>query len=374
MYPAKNVTLLIVDDDPNIIRALERQLRREEYTIYHADSGKSGLEILKKQDIGVVLSDFMMPEMDGIEFLKLVKQHKPHVVRVLLTAYGSTKNAMDAINETKIFGYLIKPWSSDILKETIQAAFQHYNLTRESEHFQRLTSEKNQQLSHMNVNLETLVRKRTFQLEEAIKEGVFMLSMAAEAKDDDTGEHLHRIQSLTQKISLGLDMSIQESEEISFFSIMHDVGKIHIPDRILQKQGPLNDEEWAIMRTHSVAGEKILGNKPFYKTAREIARSHHERWDGKGYPDGLKDQNIPLSARIVSVADVFDALTNKRPYKKAWPIEDALDEMKLLSGQAFDPEVLDVFLKIQTDEFEMNNKIVEGLNGARICSYNLAGR
>jgi putative two-component system response regulator len=142
-------------------------------------------------------------------------------------------------------------------------------------------------------------------------------------------------------------MSSEESEQISFFSIMHDVGKIHIPDSILQKPGPLTAEEWEVMQTHCIAGEKILGNKPFYQTAREIARSHHERWDGNGYPDGLKGESISLAARIVNVADVFDALTNERPYKSAWPVKEALAEMKTLSGKAFDPKILNVFIGLQ---------------------------
>ena len=127
---------------------------------------------------------------------------------------------------------------------------------------------------------------------------------------------------------------------------MHDIGKIHIPDNILKKEGPLNPSEWQIMRTHCIAGEKILGEKPFYQTAREIARSHHERWDGNGYPDGLSKNDIPLSARIVSIADVFDALTNKRKYKKPWPWETTINEMKSLSGKAFDPELIMLFLEV----------------------------
>ena len=173
-----------------------------------------------------------------------------------------------------------------------------------------------------------------------------MLAMAAEAKDDDTGKHVNRIQDLTKDICIGIGMSPDDSRLIGFYSIMHDVGKIHIPDKILKKPGPLTDAEWVVMKTHTIAGEKILGNKPFYKTAREIARSHHERWDGSGYPDGLKKEEIPLSARVVSIADVFDALTHERPYKAAWPLEDTLTEMKKLSGKAFDSEILDVFFKI----------------------------
>ena len=191
-----NRALLIVDDEQNVISSLNRQLRHDGYTIYAANSGSAGLELLKKNDIGVVLSDQVMPEMDGVAFLEAVKQQKPDTVRMLLTGQGSLKNAMAAINRSQIFGYLTKPWSPEVLNGTIAGAFEHYNLTVENKRLQQLTGKQNQQLSHINENLENLVRKRTSQLEEAVREGVVMLAVAAEAKDDDTGEHIHRIQGL----------------------------------------------------------------------------------------------------------------------------------------------------------------------------------
>jgi putative two-component system response regulator len=342
-----NRSLLIVDDEPNTISTLKRQLRRESYFIYSANSGDAGLKFLKENDIGVVLSDLMMPKMDGITFLEIARQIKPDVVRILLTGYGTLKNAMDGINRSQVFGYLTKPWSPEALSGTIEGAFQHYNLVQENKRLQKLTEEQNKQLNIVNENLENLVHERTLELEEAVREGVVMLALAAEAKDDDTGEHIYRIQRSTRDICAALGKSSKESERIAFFSIMHDVGKIHIPDSILQKPGPLTVEEWVVMQTHCIAGWKILGDKPFYQTAREIARSHHERWDGNGYPDGLKWDLIPLPARIVTVADVFDALTHERPYKKAWPLEEALAEMEMLSGKIFDPEILKVFFRIQ---------------------------
>jgi putative two-component system response regulator len=345
-----NQSLLIVDDEPSVISSLKRELRSEDYTIFSANSGVAGLDILKEHGIGVVMSDFMMPEMDGIAFLESVKQREPDAVRILLTGHGSLESAVAAVNRSQIFGYLTKPWSSDALKGIIERAFEYYNLTAENKRLQKLTYEQNEQLKLINDNLEDLVHKRTLQLEEAVREGIIMLATAAEAKDDDTGEHVYRIRDLTKQICKGLGLSQKECEEISFFSIMHDVGKIRIPDHILKKPGPLTGEEWTVMQTHSLAGERILGDKPFYQTAREIARNHHERWDGSGYPDGLKGDSIPLTARIVTVADVFDALTHDRPYKQAWSVEDAIKEMKMMSGKVFDPEILDVFLKIENDK------------------------
>jgi len=179
-----------------------------------------------------------------------------------------------------------------------------------------------------------------------------MRTIAAEAKNGNTGKHVQRICDLTCRICLKLGMSPQESGQIGFFSMMHDVGKIHIPDKILRKPGPLANKEWAVMKTHTVEGERILSRKTSYQTAREIARSHHEHWDGSGYPDGLKGKAIPVAARIVTVADVFDGLIHARPYKEAWPLKKVLAEMKRLSGKMFDPEILEVFLKMQQEEIK----------------------
>ncbi|MBW2339987.1 MAG: response regulator [Deltaproteobacteria bacterium] len=341
-----NKNLLIVDDEPNVLKSLKRELRHEGYTIYLANQGKAGLEILEKHDIGVILSDQMMPGMDGVTFLEAAKQQKPDVVRLILTGHRSLENAMAAINRSQIFGYLTKPWSSEGLKGAIARACEHYNLILQNKRLQELTDKQNKDLQQFNTNLEALVHDRTLQLEEAVREGVLMLAMAADAKDDNTGQHVQRISELTEGLCVRLGMSPEESERIGFFSMMHDVGKIHIPDNILRKPGPLTEQEWSVMKEHTIIGEKILGNKPFYQTAREIARSHHEKWDGSGYPDGLQGKAIPLVARVVAVADVFDSLTHERPYKKAWPVGKALKEVKRLSGRHFDPEIMEVFLNL----------------------------
>jgi len=347
----ENKSLLIVDDDSRTINSLSRELRRDGYTLFSAESGEAALTLARTREIGVVLSDQMMPGIDGITLLKTLKQEKPDVVRILLTGNGSLENAMEAINGSRIFSYLVKPWSPQLLKETVATAFRHYNLTVENRRLQKLTYQQNEKLKRINTDLDGLVYKRTAQLEDAMHEGIVMLSAAAEARDDATGDHIHRIRKETYNICKALGLSEKKSDQIGFFSIMHDVGKINIPDNILKKAGPLTEHEYAVMKTHTVAGEKILGTKVFYQTAREIARSHHERWDGNGYPDGLSREAIPLPARIVAVADVFDALTHARPYKRQWSKQEALTEMDRLSGSAFDPSVLDAFFQVQGMEW-----------------------
>lgn len=341
----ENQSLLLVDDDPHVLKSLGRELSPAGYRLFTAASAKEGLEIVKQHDIGVVLSDMSMPGMDGIAFLEAVAVISEDTVRVLLTGYGSHESAIEAINRSHIFGYLTKPWTPENLQATLAKAFVYANLRRENKRLQQLTTTQNEQLRFINEHLESLVRERTAQLEEAVNEGIEMLALAAEAKDDVTGEHIYRIRELTRQICTAL--GIAEAEQIAFFSVIHDIGKMRIPDSILKKKGPLTEEEWQIMQAHTRAGEKIMGNKTFYRTARLIARSHHEKWDGSGYPDGLRGEEIPLPARIVAVADVFDSLTHERPYKARWPAAEALAFMETQRGTHFDPTVLDVFLALQ---------------------------
>lgn len=192
----------------------------------------------------------------------------------------------------------------------------------------------------------TEMKQLQFQLKEASLEAIFMLSIACEAKDEVTGSHVRRVQHYSEAIARRLGLSEVEAEEIGYSSMMHDVGKLHVPDEILQKVGPLSQQEWSRMAKHPKDGVVILREKPFYATARAITANHHEKWDGRGYPDEKKGEDIPLEARIVTVADVFDALTTERPYKKAWSEEEALNELVAQKGRAFDPRVVDAFASL----------------------------
>jgi response regulator RpfG family c-di-GMP phosphodiesterase len=339
--------LLIVDDDLHVARSLVRALRSEDYPLFAAAGGDQGLELVARHEIGVVISDRMMPEMDGIGFLERVRGQSPDTVRILLTGNGSLESAMDAIERAQLFGYLLKPWSCQELRATVARGFDHYRLIRQNRALVEVTEHQNRRLSELNVNLESLVRERTRELEQTVRCGILMLAKAAEAKDDQTGGHVHRIQQLAESICIGLGMTTEEAEAIGLAAIPHDVGKIHVPDHILRKPDRLSADEWEIMKAHTRTGAAILGNHPRFRTAGEIARSHHERWDGRGYPDGLAGADIPEAARIVAVADVFDALVSRRPYKDAWPIARALAEIECLAGSAFDPAVARAFLAVQ---------------------------
>jgi len=195
-------------------------------------------------------------------------------------------------------------------------------------------------------HLEERIHERTVELREANMEAIYMLAEASDAKDEDTGAHIRRIEHYSRLMGLEMGMSAKEAEQLAYSSILHDVGKMHVPDHVLRKPGKLNDDEWVIMRQHTVAGERILSRKPFFQVARTIARSHHENWDGSGYPDGLKSSRIPLAARVVRIVDVYDALTSARPYKPAWTTSDAIKEIEDHHTRMFDPDLVRAFLQL----------------------------
>ncbi len=354
-------TLLLVDDEAAILNSLARELRGEGYRIFTATDGPSGLACLEGRDIGVVVSDQIMPGMDGIAFLEEVRRRRPDTIRIILTGHGTFEAASKAINHSHIFAYLTKPWISGDLRSTLRSAFDHYGLIMENRRLLRLTTEQNEQLKAFNTELEVIVRERTRQLNEALREGILMMAKAAEARDDATGMHIHRVYRITLRIGLQMGMGYGEAEQLALAAMMHDVGKLMIPDAILLKPGSLTEAEREIVKRHTRFGEALLGDGPFFRLAREICRYHHERWDGGGYPCGLKGEAIPLSARVVAVADVFDALRSERPYKRALTTEEARMRIRDEAGRSFDPVVVEAFLNLDLQFADIR---AGGLSGA----------
>lgn len=343
-----NNNLLIVDDEPMVIESLKRLFRKQPISLFCAGSAKEGLEIFQKNDIGVVLSDLQMPEIDGLTFFEEIRKINTNAIQILMSGNATLEHAIAAINRLQLFGCIAKPWDDTELIQSIKNGFNIYNIKKDHQNLLKLNEKQNIKLKELNSELENKVRLRTIDLEEAIHEGIVMLANAAEVKDKCTGDHIHRILSITHDICIEIGFSPDKAYLYGLFSMAHDVGKLKIPDDILNKPGVLTEKEWNIMQSHTTAGEKILGDKPFYKVARDIAGNHHENWDGSGYPNGLKGEEIPLSARIVAIADVYDALINKRPYKQAWTFNDTINEMKALSGKKFQPELLKAFLSLST--------------------------
>jgi len=211
--------------------------------------------------------------------------------------------------------------------------------------------------------LEKKIRERTEDLRLANLDAIYMLAVASEAKDADTGRHVRRIQWFAEHLAQRVGLSSAEAHDIGYASMLHDIGKIHIPDDILKKPGPLDDNERFVMKQHTLFGERILSKRPFFSRARQIARSHHENWDGSGYPDGLSGEGIPLSARIVHVVDVYDALTQPRVYKKAWSQKEANEFICTAAGKFFEADLCKAFRSLVDEgDIERITRMVEPLD------------
>ncbi|MBI2381791.1 MAG: two-component system response regulator [Gammaproteobacteria bacterium] len=318
-------TILVVDDTPENIDVLVGILR-DEYRVKVAASGERALRIaVADPPPDLILLDVMMPEMDGYEVCTRLKADPR--TRAIPVIFVTAKDEVE--DETRGFtvgcvDYITKPVSPPIVRARVRSQLALYDQERA---------------------LEGLVRLRTAELHETRLEVIRRLGRAAEYRDNETGLHVIRMSHYCQLIARGLGLSEDQGELLLNAAPMHDVGKIGIPDSILLKKGPLSEEEWMTMRKHPWMGAQIIGehDNDLLREAHQIAYCHHEKWDGSGYPRRLKGEDIPLSARIVAVADVFDALTTARPYKKAWPVNEALAHMRLGIGHHFDPALMPVF-------------------------------
>ena len=200
----------------------------------------------------------------------------------------------------------------------------------------------------LSASLEEKVRERTEQLQEAYVDTIYKLAIACDYKDSNTANHIARVRYYVKELALRAGCSDSVAEELGYSSMMHDVGKLGVPDSILLKPGSLSEHEWKIMRTHPRRGAELLGDNPFFRRASEISLYHHEKYDGTGYPEGLRAREIPFSARVVAVVDVFDALTSERSYKPAWSISEAIAELERLKSNHLDPELVDLMIEIVT--------------------------
>lgn len=300
----------------------------DEYTILVATSGFQAIEICQAMHVDIILLDVMMPNMDGFETCRRIKSNPltHHIPVIFVTARSEIEDesmgfACGAVD------YITKPIRAAIVRARVKTHLALYDQNRA---------------------LWGLVKERTAELNETHLEVLRRLGSAGEYRDNETGLHVVRVCHYSRLIALAYGLPESEADLIFNASALHDTGKIGIPDNILFKPGKLDDEEMKIIRTHCEIGFKIIGSHQNYllKSAASIALTHHERWDGTGYPQGLKQDDIPLIGRIVAVADVFDALTCERPYKRAWPIDEAVREIVRCREQHFDPQIIDVFLTI----------------------------
>jgi putative two-component system response regulator len=320
--------ILIVDDEPTNLRVL-RHILQEHYTLSFARSGEAALELTEKEDIDLILLDVMMPNMTGIEVCERLKQN-PATKDIPVIFVTALK---DSVDEEKGFqigavDYITKPVVPTIV------------LARVKNHISLINVEA-LHLTHIDL--------------------MQRLGRAAEYKDNETGMHVQRMSRYTRELAIAYGFDEDHANDLMMAAPMHDIGKIGIEDSILLKPGKLTDDEYKIMKTHVDIGAEILSNPRSYliELARIMALTHHEKWDGTGYPNGLAENNIPIEGRLIAVADVFDALTSERPYKKAWPIDDAVSYIFEQSGKHFDPAIPPLLKKILPKLLEIKEAFSE---------------
>lgn len=313
-FKDKRPALLLVDDEPANLHVLKHILQ-DDYRLLFARDGQRALELAAAERPQLILLDVMMPGMTGREVCAQLKSdpHTSDIPVIFVTALSSVEDEIRGF-ELGAVDYISKPVSAPIVKARVR--------------------------THLSLVRAEVLRQTRLDIVQA-------LGMAAEYKDNETGLHVIRMSHFSRIIALEAGFSPDEAEELLHAAPMHDVGKIGIPDAILQKPGKLDENEWLIMQKHPEIGAQIIGehNASMLQMARRIALGHHEKWDGSGYPAGLAGDDIPIEARIVAIADVFDALTSVRPYKKAWTVEDAVALIREQSGRHFDPQLVECFIR-----------------------------
>lgn len=329
---AKAGSIVILDDEPANVSLLQQLLHESGYKNVHGlEDPRLLMDALSRHTVDLLLLDLNMPHIDGHQILEQVQslEHPPCVL--VLTAHVDRNNRLRAL-KSGARDFVAKPFDAEELLMRVRNLIE----IRRSQ----VT------LRQQNKTLEAHVRERTQEIHDTRLEIIRRLGRAAEFRDNETGLHIIRMSKISQVVSRVAGMGELESEILLNASPMHDIGKIGIPDRILLKPGKLDAEEWRIMQTHARIGADLLDghDAPLLNMARDIALTHHEKWDGSGYPEGLCGEEIPLVGRIVALADVFDALTSKRPYKEAWPVEQALDYIQAQRGAHFDPYLTDTFM------------------------------
>ena len=344
-----NARILIIDDEPANLKLLGKMLSGQGYNnLVLIEDPREVMDQYQQEPVDLILLDINMPHLDGFQVMEqLASLNDPLLPPiVILTAQSSKTHLLRALS-AGAQDFIPKPFDRNELLMRVR------NL---------LDAHLAHRLVHDQKNvLEDMVHERTEDLRRTRLQVVQRLGMAAEYRDEETGNHILRMSHISALLARCIGWSEADCEMILHASPMHDIGKIGIPDAILLKPGKFESNEWEIMKSHATIGGKLLDgdDSDLMRMAREIALSHHEKWDGSGYPEGLSGEDIPQSGRIAALADVFDALTSERPYKKAWTVEAAVDLIKETSGQHFDPALVDVFLQQLDAIQEIRNRFDE---------------
>ncbi len=334
-----HLRVLYVDDEPLQLRAFSRSLRREPYEVVVSTDPRQALMDLALKPADILVSDWKMPGLNGIEFLEQAQALVPDAPRILITAHAELDTVLDAINRVSVSRFVRKPWTPAELRQTMRQTAEKVVLQRENARLNELLLAKTQALEEVNQRLEELVHSRT----TALLDG---LVLALDYRDTETQWHSRRVAEYSALLAETLGLSGQVLRDVEWGALLHDIGKIGIPDHILLKPAKLSEAEWEVMRLHPALGYELLCGIDFLTGAAAIVQQHHERFDGEGYPSGVVGDDIVVGARVFSVIDTFDALTSDRPYRKAQDYSVARDEIRRVSAHQLDPRVVEAFLDI----------------------------
>jgi putative two-component system response regulator len=310
-------TVLFVDDEQNILNAVKRLFMSDTIDVLTASTALEGMELMKRNTVAVIVSDNMMPGMNGIAFLEWTKTVSPDSVRILMTGYADLHSAIESINRGEVFRFVTKPWNDTELSQIVLDSIDRYKIVSS--------------------------------IKSADEAKLLSLSQTIELKDPYTKGHCERVATYALMLADGMDLSDVMKKNIKYGSWLHDCGKIGVPEIILNKPSELDDEQFATMKKHSRWGADVAKTAQLPEPVVNIALYHHERFNGEGYPLGLKGINIPLEARVVAIADAFDAMTSDRPYRKKLSKEEAIAVITNSKSSSFDPALVDIFVSVLTD-------------------------
>ena len=334
--------LLIVDDIADI-RAVLCDLLGEEYECTEAASAAEALALLQLEEYELLLSDITMPGMSGLQMIPHVKEIAPDTVVVMISGMKTVESAIEALR-LGAFDYLVKPFDLRQVEAAVKRALEHYDL---------LLAKRQH-----DYQLEELVEQRTAELDHALDslEGAYRstlraLTAALETRDAETHGHSERVVSYSLRLGREYGLDREQMKALEFGALLHDIGKIGVPDAILRKPAKLTDEEWVKMREHPMHGQQILRGIQFLEGAARVVAQHHEKWDGSGYPSALRADDIDICARIFAVADAFDAITSDRVYRKGKPYAVAAQELDEWAGRQFDPQVVAAFHRVPQEDW-----------------------
>jgi putative nucleotidyltransferase with HDIG domain len=340
---ARPARLLVADDDAAVRSVLE-ELLCAEYECEAVGSGEEALGLLKSGEFQLVVSDIAMSGMSGLELSARVRELSPDTLVIVVSGSQDIESAVEALR-AGAFDYIVKPFDLEHLRFAVRRALEH----------QRLLAARRDYETY----LERMIERRTEELDGALRscENSYRMTLKAlvaalETRDLETHGHSERVVNFSLRLGRELGLDAEQMRSLEFGSLLHDIGKIGVPDAILRKPAKLTEEEWVRMREHPLHGQKILRGIEFLEGAARVVAQHHEKWDGSGYPLGLKGEEIDLCARIFAVADAFDAMVSDRVYRAGRPYEAALEELETCAGIQFDPRVVEAFRRVPRQEWE----------------------